>query len=232
MMKRFLLFLLVFAILIPAGVVFAQSKICISQSGTCTKEEVGAFMQGISSNCGNAGACELKDIEIVFINIADFILSIIGALVLLMYIIGGIYFLTAGGSQERVSKGKTFFKFSTIGLMIVFFAYIGVTTLRNAIVSGELACVPGEDCGDNMICSKDDPEKNLVAGMCVSECENKHGIGGEMGCMDINTREDGKSGCITGLCPGSAEIQCCPTGKAAVEAAIDAAEKASAEAAQ
>jgi hypothetical protein len=202
MMKRFLLFLLVFAILIPAGVVFAQSKICISQSGTCTKEEVGAFMQGISSDCGNAGACELRDIEIVFINVANFILSIIGALVLLMYIIGGIYFLTAGGSQERISKGKQYFKFSSLGLLIVLFAFIGVITLKNAITTGEIACSVGEDCGDNMTCSK--------FGECITECQNKYGTDQGWACTDINKRESEKTGCDVGLCPGESNIMCCP----------------------
>lgn len=201
MMKRLLFIATLVAVLVPVGSVLAQSKICTSSSGPCTAEEVGVFMQGISSQCGNSGTCSLDDIMIVFENVGNFVLSIVGALVLLMYIIGGMHFLAAGGSQERISKGKQYLKFATLGLVIVMFAYVGVNSLRNAIVSGEIACVPGEACGDNMICSDQ--------GSCITECANTH-PDGNWSCIDINT--PGATiygGCTSGLCPGPTEIQCC-----------------------
>lgn len=39
------------------------------------------------------------------------------------------------------------------------------------------------------------------------ECRDR-GTGWD--CVDTNTREGGATGCVTGLCPGAANIQCCP----------------------
>ncbi len=200
MTKRLSILAILALLLIPPRIVQAQSNIC--QGDPCTADEVGVFMEGISNQCGNSGTCSLNDIMIVFENVGNFVTSIVGALVLLMYVIGGIFFLTAGGSQERISKGKQFFKFATIGLMIVLFGFVAVTSLKNAIVTGELACSPGEACGDNMVCSE--------FGECITECEDKKGEEDEpWACVDTSLPENEDLRCEIGLCPGGNNIRCC-----------------------
>lgn len=57
----------------------------------------------------------------------------------LFFIIGGFMFLTAGGSQERVSKAKAMFKATVIGLIIVFASWILVNTIITSdLVSKDL----------------------------------------------------------------------------------------------
>ena len=169
------------ATMILAGLMLApsmgaaySSNIC--QNPKCSQAEVGVFMKDISQVCGNSGTCSLEDIMIVFGNVAEFILSIIGGLVLLMYIVGGVLMISAGGSADRVARGKKFLRFSTVGLLIVVFAYLGISSLKSALLTGDVtteyiidctgvsnASSPTDatTCGNNMICHE---------GICMTTC--------------------------------------------------------------
>lgn len=125
------LLVLAFLLIVPITTNAYSSDICKSTS--CTNKEVGPFMQSISSACGNSGTCSLEDIMIVFANTGNYVIGLIGAVVLLMYIIGGIYFITSGGNAERRNKGKEYLKKSTIGLLIVMSAWLIVTFLLKSL---------------------------------------------------------------------------------------------------
>src|SRR3989339_807222 len=71
--------------LIPTISFAYTSKICAGT--TCTAKEVGPFMDGISQECGNSGTCQLSDIMLLITNVGNYVLGIIGAIVLLMYTI-------------------------------------------------------------------------------------------------------------------------------------------------
>ncbi|MEK7615456.1 MAG: hypothetical protein AAB431_03685, partial [Patescibacteria group bacterium] len=127
-MRRYLvlcLFLFTFAVL-PTWTFAYKSNICAEGKATCNEEEVGRFMKGISTDCGNQGNCSLEDIMIVIVDIGAFVLGLVGALVLLMYVIGGFYILASHGNTGHVKKGQDYIKISTIGLLIVMFAYMGI----------------------------------------------------------------------------------------------------------
>lgn len=51
------------------------------------------------------------------------VLGIVGALALLMFVYGGIIWLTSGGSEKRIEQGKKILMNATIGLLIIFFSY-------------------------------------------------------------------------------------------------------------
>ncbi|KKR56688.1 MAG: hypothetical protein UU08_C0009G0026 [Candidatus Uhrbacteria bacterium GW2011_GWE2_40_58] len=175
-------------------------------------------MVSITAACAETGNCSLQDIMQVFYNIGNYILAIIGSLVLLMYIIGGVYYLTSGGDSGKVSKGTKYITVSTFGLLIVLFAYAGVKTLESVIrQQGQIAseeyvvCGPGSfnegnACGMNMICTED--------GQCITECQQNHPSSGwavdEMwDCFDTSAEGFSASSCQQGLCPGSDAVQCC-----------------------
>lgn len=52
------------------------------------------------------------------------ILSIVGSITLLMFIYGGVLWLTAGISTDGAKRGKTILSSATIGLVIIFSSYI------------------------------------------------------------------------------------------------------------
>ncbi|MDO8617372.1 MAG: pilin [Candidatus Uhrbacteria bacterium] len=51
------------------------------------------------------------------------VIGIVGALALLMFIYGGILWMTSGGSETQVKRARGILINSTIGLLIIFFSY-------------------------------------------------------------------------------------------------------------
>jgi hypothetical protein len=62
----------------------------------------------------------LGDFAVLMINIANFILGIVGSLALLFFVVGGVMFLFSGGRSEMVDKGKQTIIGAVVGLFIVF----------------------------------------------------------------------------------------------------------------
>ena len=56
-------------------------------------------------------------------NVVNAILGIVGSLALVMFIYGGIIWMTSSGNAEQVTKGKNIIIWATIGLVVIFSAY-------------------------------------------------------------------------------------------------------------
>jgi len=56
-------------------------------------------------------------------NIINVVLGVTGSLALVMFIFGGLTWMTSAGNSERVTKGKNILIWATIGLVIIFSAY-------------------------------------------------------------------------------------------------------------
>jgi len=55
-------------------------------------------------------------------NVITLVLPFLGSVALLMFVYGGFLWMVAGGSPERVAKGKQVFMWASIGLAIIFTA--------------------------------------------------------------------------------------------------------------
>lgn len=64
-----------------------------------------------------------EDIVAVLEGITVWLYTIVGTLAILMLIIGGIMYMTAGGDEEKVGKAKNVLKYAVIGLVIALLAY-------------------------------------------------------------------------------------------------------------
>ena len=62
------------------------------------------------------------------------VMGIVGSLALLMFVYGGLTWMTSSGSQEKVKKGKDILLWSAIGLIVIFSAY-GITKFIITFVS-------------------------------------------------------------------------------------------------
>lgn len=56
-------------------------------------------------------------------NIINTVLGVVGSLALLMFVYGGLTWMTSSGSQEKVKKGRDIIIWSAIGLAVIFSAY-------------------------------------------------------------------------------------------------------------
>ena len=62
------------------------------------------------------------------------IMGFIGSLALLMFVFGGLTWMTSGGSQEKVKKGKDIVIWSALGLIVIFSAYAITNLIINYAV--------------------------------------------------------------------------------------------------
>jgi hypothetical protein len=63
------------------------------------------------------------DPNVLIGRVINAILGVVGSLALLMFILGGLTWMLAAGSPERVQKGKNILVWATIGLIVIFTAY-------------------------------------------------------------------------------------------------------------
>jgi hypothetical protein len=183
-----------------------SSDICTG--ATCTENKVGPFMKGISTACGNVGNCSLEDIMLVFANTGNFIIGIIGGIVLLMYVIGGFYMLTSAGSSDRVMKGRKFLTISTTGLIIVMVAFVAIKTLEATFKTSTGAGTDkyvtcdestiGQPCAPFKECAKLSTGKIT----CLTSCYARYI---DTTCEDVDTakillKKEFYSGCLPNLC--------------------------------
>ncbi len=93
----------------------------VSAAGILPAETGGTCAAGQEGRCGNY---TLNDATQLMVNVANYILGIVGSLALLMFVIGGFMFLISAGSSKSVEKGKQIIIGAVIGLIIVFCSYM------------------------------------------------------------------------------------------------------------
>lgn len=71
----------------------------------------------------------------IIANVIKLILGLVGVLALIMFIYGGITWMTSGGNMEAVKKGKNTLVWAVLGLAVVFFAYSLVNFIIRKILS-------------------------------------------------------------------------------------------------
>ena len=98
----------------------------------------GIIFAGIGNDCRDYGSCTLNDVLQVFVNVSVFILGISGSLTLLFFVYGGMLWITSGGNENQVRKGKDILAGTVIGLVIIFGAYAAITALVTVLKTGEL----------------------------------------------------------------------------------------------
>lgn len=102
---------------------------CVCNSGQTVECELGLF--SVSCECTCCGDCTLNDVPRFFIKFVGFAVGLTGSLALIMFIYGGIVFLTSGGNSERVQHGRKILT-STITAIIILLA---AWTIVNFIIS-------------------------------------------------------------------------------------------------
>jgi hypothetical protein len=106
-------------------------------------------------------------------------LGVIGSLALIIFIYGGLIMMISQGDPTKIQKGKGAMVWASVGLIVIFGSYIFVTYLINSL----------ERTGDN------------------TGGETSCGQGAYAG-YSCRTKTDALI-CVTGLCPGGVENQCC-----------------------
>ncbi|PIR93358.1 hypothetical protein COT99_01140 [Candidatus Falkowbacteria bacterium CG10_big_fil_rev_8_21_14_0_10_43_10] len=116
---------------------FKKIVICLSLILTLffTTTTVSASNQGEDRTVNNrgGGTVQLNDPlnlpkdgtgpQILIGRIIQAVLGLVGSLALIMFIYGGLLWMTAGGKEEKVTQGKNILIWATLGLLVIFAAY-------------------------------------------------------------------------------------------------------------
>lgn len=76
-----------------------------------------------------------RSLSEIITGVINWLLSIASGLAILFIIIGGIYYITAGGDEQRMSTGKKIITYSVVGLVFIIISYSIVVTV-NKIIAG------------------------------------------------------------------------------------------------
>jgi multisubunit Na+/H+ antiporter MnhB subunit len=60
-------------------------------------------------------------------------MGVTGALALVMFVIGGIQWMTAAGNSERVKKGRDTLMWAVLGLIVIFSSYAILRAVLEAL---------------------------------------------------------------------------------------------------
>jgi hypothetical protein len=74
-----------------------------------------------------------SDAPTVIGRVIDAILGLVGSLALIMFIYGGLIWMTAAGNDQKVTKGKNIVLWAALGLVVVFSAYALVKFLFSSL---------------------------------------------------------------------------------------------------
>lgn len=95
------------------------------------KELAGVLGWGDQLSGEAANALSLTQIAT---NVLNFLLSIIGILAIIMFLIGGIMYLTSAGDEKRADTGKKIVTSSIIGIIVAFSALVIVRQIADFFV--------------------------------------------------------------------------------------------------
>jgi len=79
-------------------------------------------------DCACCQRCTICNFVNVFLNVARVGLGFLGIISLLMFMIGGIIWITASGNSDRINKGKSILTGTITGIIIVLVAWVLINT--------------------------------------------------------------------------------------------------------
>lgn len=79
------------------------------------------------------------DVRVIIGRIIKGILGVVGSLAFLMFIYGGVMWMTSAGNADRVKKGQSILVWTVLGLGVIFSSYAAVNAILNAITSGSVS---------------------------------------------------------------------------------------------
>ncbi|OGH87375.1 MAG: hypothetical protein A2206_00015 [Candidatus Magasanikbacteria bacterium RIFOXYA1_FULL_40_8] len=68
--------------------------------------------------------------------VIDTALGVLGSVTLLVFVAGGLMWLTSGGNEQKVDNGTKTMLYATIGIFVIFSAYAVLSTLIKVLTNG------------------------------------------------------------------------------------------------
>lgn len=104
---------------------------------TATYAQEGGIKGGADSSKGDDQQAELFGDEGVFKIITNVLLFIIGAISVIMLIIGGIRYVVSGGDSAAVTSAKNTILYAVVGIVVAILAYALVNFVITSFAAGQ-----------------------------------------------------------------------------------------------
>ena len=130
------LLILKWSLLLVIGVlILCQSSLVLADSDP----------YGLESTAGAAELLPMKEnLPQIISRILRAVLSFLGLISLIIIIIAGFSWMTAGGSPEKVEKAQKWLTNGLIGLLIIVFSYVLITTVFKVLKGESFTTLPIE----------------------------------------------------------------------------------------
>lgn len=79
------------------------------------------------------GDSDISPATQILLKAIDMLVTIIGAIIVIVLIIGGLMLATAHGNEQQIQKGKDIFKYSIAALAVTFLAFVIVSFVQSLL---------------------------------------------------------------------------------------------------
>lgn len=85
---------------------------------------------------GNTICSKGSDITSIFRTVANILLFLVGAIAVIMLIIGGFRYVVSNGDANAISGAKNTIMYAIIGIIVAFLAYAAVNFVTDQLIKG------------------------------------------------------------------------------------------------
>ena len=116
------------------GLSFVPAPAYAATDGQCDEGDI-TFSEGADCARGTDQATNLFGEGGIFATITNVLLFLIGAISVIMLIIGGIRYVISGGDQAQVTSAKNTILDAIIGIVVAFLAYAAVRFVTSSLAA-------------------------------------------------------------------------------------------------
>ena len=102
---------------------FALSNPVLAQSNAGANHTPGTAVCTDATCLQNPLGPDNNSVQTLIGKVITAVMGVIGSIALLMFIYGGLTWMTSSGNQEKVKKGRGIIVWAAIGLVIIFLSY-------------------------------------------------------------------------------------------------------------
>lgn len=121
-------------LLVPAIVLGLSFAVAPSAFAACDTNNL-SLSSGADCAQGNGQANNLFNQGGVFQTVTNILLFLIGAIAVIMLIIGGVRYVISGGDQAQVTAAKNTILYAIVGIVVAFLAYAAVNFVLSQLTN-------------------------------------------------------------------------------------------------
>lgn len=128
--------LIVPALVLSLGVAIPVSAAPADPSTGCDVVTSGGISHGAECAKPTNAPSQLFGPNSIFVTVTNIMLFIIGAIAVIMLIVGGIRYVVSAGDQNAVTSAKNTILYAIIGIVVAFLAYAAVNFVSSQLNAG------------------------------------------------------------------------------------------------